>query len=521
MPQWDVIVVGAGLGGLSAAARLVQQGLRVLVLEKNTHPGGTAYVFTRKGFTFPMGPLGFSSPDVLRNVFEDLGLDHGLNLHRVHYLIRAFGVSLPISLPFSKLKAKIIEIFPEEQSGVERFFLDIGDLLLAMQASGSSGSGVRKKEDHKRLSAEKYLYKIIGDWRLRRILGSQGTREAYSSLPLLAAMWNLMGNLGIWYPEGGMRRLCEHFVSVVTGKRLNNGIGSIYYKTRVKHIRVEKGRTVGVILDDGKMIDAHRIISNADFKTTFLQLIPADCLPENVFKAVSAARQAGSVLQVSLGLKAEKVDLSAFDYASRIIYKRSDEMVDGSGGRQIDWKAPKVDPEALAADELEISLWSKEDPALVPDGGASVIIRVEADHVHFSAYRPASGRRTPSYFEYKSALGIALVRAAERIIPGLANGIQVMDVATPLTFEDRGGRSEGTVAGWSWNFEDNPDVESLEFIRTPVRGLYMAGYQAYSALFSGGIPTAVESGRRAADALLNDDGPVSELNLPGNTCTFY
>ena len=70
--QTDVIVVGAGLGGLVTAARLVQAGLRVLVLDRNPHVAGTACVFNRAGFTFPMGPLGFSSPLLVRKTISEL-----------------------------------------------------------------------------------------------------------------------------------------------------------------------------------------------------------------------------------------------------------------------------------------------------------------------------------------------------------------------------------------------------------------------------------------------------------------
>ena len=90
-----------------------------------------------------------------------------------------------------------------------------------------------------------------------------------------------------------------------------------------------------------------------------------------------------------------------------------------------------------------------------------------------------------------------------------------MDTATPLTFEDQGGRSQGAVAGWSWDYEDTSDYTPLELIQTPVRRLYMCGYQAYSALFMGGVPTAMESGRKAADAVLNEASPREEIRIPG------
>ena len=90
-----------------------------------------------------------------------------------------------------------------------------------------------------------------------------------------------------------------------------------------------------------------------------------------------------------------------------------------------------------------------------------------------------------------------------------------MDIATPLTFEDQGGRSEGAVAGWSWDYEDLRDDKPKELIRTPIKGLYMVGYQAFSALFMGGVPTAIESGRRAAQSVLDGAGPIEEIRIPG------
>ena len=100
---WDTIIIGAGVGGLTAAAHLVKAGLRVLVLERNPHPGGTAYVYHRNGFTFPMGPLGFSQPDLVRDSLKDLQVGDAFELSRVHYRIRAFGLDIPLSLPFPEI----------------------------------------------------------------------------------------------------------------------------------------------------------------------------------------------------------------------------------------------------------------------------------------------------------------------------------------------------------------------------------------------------------------------------------
>jgi phytoene dehydrogenase-like protein len=134
---------------------------------------------------------------------------------------------------------------------------------------------------------------------------------------------------------------------------------------------------------------------------------------------------------------------------------------------------------------------------------------------HFARYRSVRGERIPAYNEYKIKLGRALIREAENLIPGLGSAAMVVDVATPLTFEEQGGRSEGAVAGWSWDYEDVHDDRPRELVRTPIKGLYMAGYQAFSALFMGGVPTAIESAKRAAEAVLQGTGPVEEMMLPG------
>ena len=89
-----------------------------------------------------------------------------------------------------------------------------------------------------------------------------------------------------------------------------------------------------------------------------------------------------------------------------------------------------------------------------------------------------------------------------------------MDVATPLTFEERGGRSEGAVAGWSWERIAREGREAVELVRTPIAGLYMAGYQAFSMLALGGVPSAMFSGLKAAEYLIAGADPVREMSVP-------
>jgi phytoene dehydrogenase-like protein len=407
------------------------------------------------------------------------------------------------------------KLFPREGKSIKQFFKDMEEILSSMEFPDIDlNRSILEKASEK--SALEYLSSLVSDWRLRRILGSQGTQEPYSSLPWLAAMWNSMAKEGIWYPIGGMRSLCERFVRVVIGHRGNHqasnrrGFGEMRLGTEVGEIRAEKGKVLGVRLEDGLEIHSGAVISNADYKTTFTKLIGSKAVPEEWYRAVLNAKQTRSNFQVCLGVDASRVDLSSFEEANRLIYKRGR----GDSTEDLDWNGDEINPEDLAGRELEVSLWSKDDRTLCPTGTEVILIRTEAEHSHFTRYRPAWGKRLAVYQDYKVRLGSALIREVENLLPGLEKAVLVTDVATPLTFEEQGGRSGGAVAGWSWNYEDCPDTRPLELVRTPMKGLYMAGYQAFSTIFMGGIPTAMESGKRASQAVLQGAGPIEKIMIP-------
>ncbi len=492
----DAVIIGAGVGGLAAAARLAREGLRVLVLEREGHPGGTAFTFFRRGYQFPMGPLGFSSPGLVREAWEELA-GEPLCLERVDYLLRAFGLEVPLSLPFSRLEEKLAALFPGDGTGIRGFFAAVREEAgrgFRGEASGSPAAGL--------------LRGLVSDERLRSILGSQGTREPYSSLGLLASMWTLMCVEGIHYPAGGFRRFSGALAEAVSARG-----GEVRLRSGVRGIITEGGRAAGAALEDGSVVRAGAVVCNADFKSTFLGLLGAGQVPAAWREAVREAGQSPSVLQVALGIDASRADLSAFSGASRIIYRKDGGTAAAPGGARGEAGVPA--PEALAAQELELCLWSAEDPGLAPAGGAVVVVRTAVPHHAFARFRPARGARVPGYAAYKERLAAALMGEAASLLPGLKEAAEVVDVATPLTFEERGGRSGGAAAGWSWEHgEGARGGGGRELVRTPLAGLYMAGHQAFTSLTMGGIPAAMRSGRLAAEAVLGGAPPATGIEIP-------
>ena len=536
--DFDAVVVGAGLGGLTAAARLAAEGLTVLVLESDPHPGGTAYSYERKGFLFPMGPLGFSSPDLVRDIIQKVGITSGLETRRVHYELRAFGMRVPLSRPYHEMIEGLSKLFPAEEASISRFFGHVRNMArLQYRLAREGAASLRRAEA---VDAKDYLDGLIEDWRLKRILGSMGSREPYSDMALLSAMWSLLCDKGIHYPSVGMRGLCDLLAGVlgwepklpITGdpsrcrnraQREEDAVGTpssgkanpasiLALGTRVSRITVERGRATGVILSDGTRVSAKAVISNADFKSTFLGLLPRESVPDGLYHAVRSARQTHSNLQVCLGVDASLADLSAFREASRVIHRRHRDGVPFTDSGP-DWETPMIDPSSLAGEELEAALLSADDPRVAPPGHAVLVLRTAASYRHFARFRTDRGRRARGYFAYKTSLARALVEEAEGFVPGLARAVTYTDVATPLTFEERGGRSEGAVAGWSWEREAREGRMAIELVCTPVAGLYMAGYQAFSMLALGGVPSAMLSGLKAAEYLMASADPVSEMSI--------
>jgi all-trans-retinol 13,14-reductase len=476
----------------------------VIVLDKNPMPGGTANVFTKEGFTFPMGPTGFANGGFVRQALARIGLET-LELDPVDYRLLAFGKDILLSRPFDVVRSELEAAYPRDAEGIDSFYQIIAERIPSYHewvANGASGDLSWTQGN-----TEELLARLVGDPGLRRILGSIGATVIYSDFDLLAAMWMIMSEDGIYYPRGGLREFCTRLAEPLR----TSDSGRLHQGRRVMRIEVHNGRASGIILEDGTAISCRSVISNADFKNTFLNLLPKDALPPGLYHEIASAPQTMSKIQVCLGLRASRVDLSAFTQASRIIYRRNGSFDFQEAG--IDWKVHEIDPARLAREELEIQLLSQDDRSLAPQQGATLIIRTPADYGHFQKYKTGGHGRAPGYVEYKTRLAKALVAEAGRLLPGLSESIEVMDVATPLTFEEFGSRSEGAVAGWSWNKTPGPS-RTTQLVLTPIAGLYMAGYQAFTRLALGGLPSAIASGLEAARSVLEGAGPASDFPIP-------
>jgi phytoene dehydrogenase-like protein len=502
----DVIVIGAGIGGLSCAARLAAGGKRVLALETDPHVGGTSYIFRRGGYGFPMGPLSFGFPERIVRFLEEAGLGGSLDFHRNHFALAQAEGDIVISHPLHELRAELERLFPAERQGLVPFFSELEEAvslakdvdrwhpdyrLDASVRPGDRGARVlssrvgRARQLAVTPCAER-LRQHLRDERLVRLLGSQGMSEPEMSMLKLGFMWNVMSEVGIWFPAGGIHGLND---------RLAAGIvqlgGEVRTSVPVARILVRGGKAVGVRTARGVVFEADWVVSNADAKTTFLRLLEARFLPEDFRRAIAATPYTGSELRVYLGLDPARVDLSRLK-AGHVLFRAGD-----VGGEDAD-----ADADGFAGREIEACLWSDNAPELVPRGRAALILGTGVGYEEFARFRTGPKTRTEDYQEHKRRLVRELIRAVGRLLPGLESAIEVLEAATPLTYRDWGHRPQGSIAGWSWSVECEKALGRKLLVETPVPNLLLAGIYAASELFLGGIPTSVHTASLAADRVL-------------------
>lgn len=503
---YDAIIVGAGIGGLSCAAKLAKNGKKVLVLEKIHHIGGTSYIFRRGKYSFPMGPLSFSFPNRVTDFLTELGIQTKIGFRRNHFQLITPSLDIVYSQPFEIFKEELKKRFKKEK-GIDAFFNELEkmisithDLYLwhpkylvgekKLRALEKPDNSTLKRieliREYSETPCSRMLDSFFSDPLLKGLLGSQGTYPPAMSLLNLAFMWHVMSFEGIWFPSCGIHELNDLLKDVI----LKYG-GEIKLNSPVAEIFIRNGRADGVKTAKGELFQSNWVISNADYKKTFLDLIDKQNVPNAFLSSIKDTPYTQSELCVYLGVDPQKVDLSHMR-ATHLFYRHRLETDKQS------------DLEDMENREIEICLWSDNAPYLAPSDKAALILRVNFPFSHFAHFRTGEKIRKEGYKAYKKGLAQTLIETVEKILPGLSSAIETMDVATPLTYLDWGQRYEGSIAGWTWGAKRENISDGRLLLNTPIRNLLMAGIYAASELFLGGVATALHTASLAADFVLTE-----------------
>ncbi|MFM1914249.1 MAG: Diapolycopene oxygenase [Bacteroidota bacterium] len=275
----NVIVIGSGFAGLSAATQLADLGYKVKILEKNQGPGGRARVFKEKGFTFDMGPSWYWMPDIFEDYFGRFGKKpsdyyHLIRLDPSYSVILNKEEVMDLPANFEDLKALFESKEPGAAENLEKFLnqaaykyqVGIKDFVWRPSRSIKEFFEFKLLIDLIRLDVFNSFYKHI-----RKYFKSE-TLLKLMEFPILflgaisentPAMYSLMNyaeiKLGTWYPMGGMHEIIKGMVSLAEEKGVE-----ILYDKEVTGFVYEKDQVVGVKVH-GNTYQTDAVIAGADY----------------------------------------------------------------------------------------------------------------------------------------------------------------------------------------------------------------------------------------------------------------
>ncbi len=468
--EYDVIIVGSGIGGLTCGALLSKRGYKILILEQHYMLGGYCSSFQRKGFVFNTGVgdvSGLWEKGPITYILEELGLkkDDLFVRNRIRYLFKGKEIDADDLDSFIRL---LSEMFPEEKENIHVFFDEAKKAYeecyreADMYGTPLPGELIVKVFGEKKLFNYPREHSHFYDWMNKTY--KEKLDEYFNNDDLKTLLCGLLGYIGTspektpasraltacvsyylyggYFIKGGALNFAESLRKVIE----KHG-GKVLLKHKVDEILVENGEVRGVRVGE-KVFKSRIIVANVNAKTTFLELVGEDKLSREFIEYIKSLKMSPSCFMVFLGVD---MDLSTYP----TIIQNLDE-------------------------KYGIIINSNADPTLAPEGKASLTILTLAN------YRDFPNKGTKEYLEKKKALANKLIKKAERIIPGLSKHIIVIDAATPKTFEEYTFMPEGAI----YAFDQSIDTKRPYF-KTPIKGLYLASASTFPG---GGIEAVVISG---------------------------
>jgi phytoene dehydrogenase-like protein len=474
--KYDVIIIGAGLGGLTAGAKLAKEGKKVLLIEQHDRPGGCATTFKRKDFTMEVGLHemdGLDPADMKTKVFTDLGVFDEVEFLKLpefyHFVQADYGFTMPHDP--EKAIRKLMAEFPDEEEGIRAYF----EKLMSKPKR-------KLEEDHVEISVGQFLDSIIQNDRLKLILlGNLGYfhDDPYTlSLSYYTVAQGSYFRGGGNFIKGGSQKLSDYLARFIE----KNG-GMVLLKHLVKDILVEDNKAVGVSYlkksAPETLIEAYAddIIAN-----NAIPVVANEMLPEVYGKPLSAqvegTKIGASLLTLYLGFKKSLRDIGS-QYYSYFLY---DESVKSQADILSNNRGDFENRSFTFVD------YSQVDSAMAPAGksvGAVCCVDYLEDWENLSG---------EEYRKKKEEVAQIFIDKLNKIIPGLKEQIEYYEIGTAKTV----GKYILTPQSAVYGFAQTPEY----FMKPKIESIDNLHFASAWTKIGGGFSGAIFSGYMCAYALL-------------------
>lgn len=513
--SYDVVIIGAGIAGMTAAALLSRAGLLVGVIEKEPHAGGYLAGFRRKDFRFDSAIHWLNQcgeRGIVSKVFQFIGEDwprpktmtriQSSKTTKHHYVL----TNDP-----DQLKQQLIADFPHEKAGIEKLFAAAKRIAKTFHLyadnfrSGDTMTWLEKATAGlKKLAFVRPLLRYI--W----YHGEEGVpkglsiffkdtvlQDVWASEPdllscILPIAWAYNSDYQL-PPQGGSQVFIEWLVHVTEYFK-----NDIIYNVAAKEILLKDGACVGLVVEKNgieQKIDCKQVIAACDVERLYEYMLPKDAIPQQLKDNLRTAVLYSSAVAISLALDCPTEELG---FGEELVMVRAE----GVSREAHD----SGDPYKTAISIIPPSL---RDKSMAPAGKGTLTIYSSAymdykDNWGTKQDEQGNYIRTDAYYEIKQEFAdIILDRIEERLQIDLRSHILFSDVATPVTHwrysYNRGGTIMGARPGRA-NME-----AKIAHYQTPVKSLILGGHWAD---LGGGVPIAVKSAANAALIVLKEQAPA-------------
>ena len=414
--SFDVIVIGAGLGGLTAGAKLAREGQRVLLLEQHDRPGGCATTFKRRDFTMEVGLHemdGLHPKDIKHRIFADIGLGDRVSFLPVPEFYRFMNGRYDLVIPHDPEEAMAVlkNAFPGQEKGIDAYFHHVLNVRRIMVAH-------RGKEDK---SVGAFLDEIITDEDLKLVL--LGNLGYYHDDPYSLSWLYYLNAQGSYYGgtasfiQGGSQRLSNALARLIEEHggelRLNRLVTSIDYQgDMVSGVSYEqlKGKDKGRI----EKARARQIIMNGSVPGLCKLLSKKDAAP--LSQSIKDLAIGASLLTVYYGFNKPLQEIGNTNYSTFIYDPSVLSQKDILGNNHSDF----------GTRSFTFVDYGQVDSRLAPEGksvGAVCTLDYPSDW---------EGLDRDEYMRMKADVADTITGRLEKILPGFRDAVEYVEVATSL-----------------------------------------------------------------------------------------
>lgn len=502
--EYDAIIIGGGLSGLTAASLLAKRGLSVAVIEKSYNPGGSCGVFRRGHVTFDNGAAmmyGFGEKgfNAHRFVFNCLEEPIDIIRHDLLYCVNFKGRRIRFWPDVDQFANELSEVFPAERENIHRFYRDMlrmyrhvmvetPSYTTADETDGQTAlkSMLRHPASYARFlgclnkSAKGLLGKYFKDPEIFKFFDKLTSTYCYATVEeapaILAAVMFVDNHVGgSYYPAGSTL-----FVPGKLEKVIEEHGSEMHLQREAVSILFEGSKPAGVTLDDGSTLRAKDIIYSGTVWNLYGKLIDP---------------------RYSTRQRREWAECQEPTYPSVVLYAVVDKEIIPDGTAPIEMLVGN--PDRLDESEVTAYILSIDDRTLCGSDEHTVV-------AIGPTFEQWDAKDEEEYQSRKQKEQQRLIAVLEKRFPGFAEAVRYAEVATPRTIERYTMKNGGAVAGPKQMLGQH--MFRRLHTRTEWGNLYCCGE---STVMGTGTPTVTTSGLSAANALLKKLGKEPFMYRPG------